>query len=103
MQWILLEQEVRQCQRAAIVQVLLTGWGVCLKGTDHLDLALIQRLLTGLPHVEVNQLFIARRHTESLNPRSPETDSPQRSADGIVVRGMRELHVDQRTPPEVYT
>src|SRR4029077_9869025 len=90
-------------QRARVVQVLLARGSVGLQRIDDLNLALIERLLAGLTHIEIDQNLVVSRRSVALNPGALQICFLQRRTNDVVIGRMRKLYINQRAPSEVYS
>src|ERR1700687_223853 len=100
---VLVDNVVLDRQQTRIVQVRLSRRSMGFKRPNDLQLALIQRLLAGLAHVEINQLLVIRDRTQTLKFEIPQAGMIQLGADRVFVRRVRELHINQRSAAEVYS
>ena len=102
-EWVLLHQVIRNCQRAGVIQVRLAGRSIGLERVDDLRLAAIQSLFAGFLHIEINKHLVIDRCAVALNLCIAQSGAVHGRADSIVIRRMREFYIDQRAPSEVYS
>ena len=98
MQRILIQKITRQGQRTGIVQILLSRRRVALERVNNSGLALIERLFAGFLERKVDQHFVVGR---GLNAEIVQARPIHGGANRLIVRGMRELDLDQRAAAEV--
>src|ERR1700757_1887736 len=100
-EWVFVEKIVLDRQQTRIVQVRLSRRSMGFQRLNNLELALIESLLAGLTHVQVDQLLVIGDRTQTLKLEITQARMIQLGADRIFVRRVRELHINQRSTAEV--
>ena len=80
---------------------MLARGSIGFQRLDDLRLALIERLLAGFPHVEIDQHFVVRGHAVALDFGIVQAGAIHGGAHRVVVGRVRELHVHQRSAAEI--